>query len=63
MVASIKETHQKSKFDLPVYELLRLALLIEHGGVHVRLPELIFMENISWIEEVIISGEIVAEQK
>lgn len=38
MVASIRETHQNSKFDLPVYELLRLALLIEHGGVSVRLP-------------------------
>lgn len=63
MVASIKEIHQKSKFDLPVYELLRLALLIEHGGMSVRLPELIFMESISWIEEVINSGKIVAQHK
>lgn len=35
-VRFIKRSHQRSVVDIPVYELLRLALLYEHGGVSVR---------------------------
>ena len=35
-VQFIKRSHQRSVVDIPVYELLRLALLYEHGGVSVR---------------------------
>lgn len=49
-INSIKQIHQKSKIDLPVYELLRLALLYEHGGVAVRLPNLLFMQGLDWVQ-------------
>lgn len=45
----IKQIHQKSKIDLPVYELLRLGLLYEHGGVAVRLPNLLLMQGLDWV--------------
>jgi hypothetical protein len=50
MIAFIKDTHQKSKVDLPVYELLRLALLYEHGGVSIRFPNIVLLENLDWLE-------------
>lgn len=52
MVEFVRATHHRSRVDLPVYELLRLALLIEHGGVSIKLPNIILLENIGWIEEI-----------
>ena len=49
ITAFIKETHQKSKVDLPVYELLRLALLYEHGGIFLR-SNILLMEGLGWVE-------------
>jgi hypothetical protein len=50
MINLIKDIHQKSRIDLPVYELLRLALLYEHGGVAIRLPNLLLMQGLDWVE-------------
>jgi hypothetical protein len=36
---------------IPVYELLRLALLFEHGGVSVRLPNILAMERLDWVKD------------
>ena len=36
--------------DLAVYELLRLALLYEHGGVFLR-PGIILMEGLGWVDK------------
>ncbi len=49
----IKETHQRSSVHIPVYELLRIALLYEHGGVSLRLPNIILTEKLDWAEAII----------
>jgi hypothetical protein len=49
MIAFVKDTHQKSKVELNVFELLRLALLYEHGGVAIRLPNILLMEGLGWV--------------
>ncbi len=59
MVALIKDIHQKSRIDLPVFELLRLALLFEHGGVAVRLPNLLLMNELDWVERLMEGKETV----
>lgn len=56
MVAFVKDTHQKSKVELNVYELLRLALLYEHGGVAIRLPNILLMEGLGWVEDLMRGG-------
>jgi len=38
---------------MPVFELLRLALLYEHGGVSIRTPNIILMDKIDWIEDLV----------
>jgi hypothetical protein len=50
MINFVKSTHQNSKVDLPIYELLRLALLYEHGGVSIRLPNVLLMEGLGWVD-------------
>jgi hypothetical protein len=61
-IAFIKETHQKSKIDLNVYELLRLALLYEHGGVSLRLPNVMMLENLDWVEN-LLQGKVSEEDR
>lgn len=39
----IRSTLHKSKFDFRVGQLLRLALLIEHGGISVEMPNTIVL--------------------
>jgi hypothetical protein len=61
-IAFIKETHQKSKVNLNVYELLRLALLYEHGGVSLRLPNVMMLENLDWVED-LLQGQVSPEDE
>ena len=56
MAAFVKDTHQKSKVELNVFELLRLALLYEHGGVAVLLPNILLMEGLGWVGEAMRGG-------
>ena len=56
MIAFVKETHQKSKVELNVFELLRLALLYQHGGVSIRLPNILLMEDLDWVDELMRGG-------
>jgi hypothetical protein len=51
MTEAVRITKHKSKYILQVHELLRIALLIEHGGLAVKLPRYIFPKNLNWIEE------------
>jgi hypothetical protein len=61
IIAFIKETHQKSKVDLPVFELLRLAILYEHGGIFLR-SSILLMEGLGWVED-LMRGAREAERK
>jgi hypothetical protein len=45
------DTHTNSKVELPVLELFRLALLYEHGGVSIRLPNIMLLEGLGWVED------------
>jgi hypothetical protein len=49
MIELVRKTKHKSKYILSVHELLRIALLIEYGGLSVKLPRYIFPQNINWI--------------
>ena len=49
----IKQAHLRSIVQMPVFELLRLALLYEHGGVALRLPHIIMIDSISWAQDLI----------
>jgi len=48
--------------DLSVYELLRLAILYEHGGVSIRVPNIILMDGIGWVND-LIEGNIKQAKK
>jgi hypothetical protein len=61
MAAFVKDTHQKSKVELNVFELLRLALLYEHGGVAIRLPNILLMEGLGWVEELMREERVLEE--
>ena len=54
--ALVREIKHKSKVELPVFELLRLALLYEHGGIAIRLPSILLMEGLGWVEELLREG-------
>ena len=58
----IKKTRHTSSVDLPVYDLLRLALLYEHGGVSIRVPNIILMDGIAWAAD-LIEGNIDESKK
>lgn len=42
----------KSKYDIAVDQLLRLALLYENGGIWIKTQEVILLENFDWIDEI-----------
>lgn len=49
----IRKIRHTSNIDISVYELLRLALLYEHGGVSIRVPNIILMDGIAWVNDLI----------
>ena len=51
MIAKVTKTRQNTKLQMKVDDLLRLALLAEHGGLMVRLSEGLVIEGLHWIEE------------
>jgi len=58
----IKKIRHASNVDLSVYELLRLAILYEHGGVSIRVPNIILMDGIGWVND-LIEGNIKQAKK
>jgi len=49
MTQRITKTMHNSKTENTVFDLLRLALLIEHGGVSLVLYETLLTENLDWL--------------
>jgi mannosyltransferase OCH1-like enzyme len=48
--ADITYTMQNVKIEESVNDLLRLALLIEHGGVFVKVDKALAIGNLNWLE-------------
>jgi hypothetical protein len=53
MCERVRLAKHKSKYILSVNELLRVALLVEHGGLSVRLPRYIFPGGLNWLHEML----------
>lgn len=45
----IRKVKHNSRIYIPVADLLRIALLVEHGGVSIRISTHLFTENMDWI--------------
>lgn len=45
----ITKTMQNIRVDQKVNELLKIALLMEHGGIMVSLSEILLAPNINWV--------------
>lgn len=46
----ITKTMQNRVIEEKVDDLLRLALLMENGGVFIKLTEVLLVENFNWVE-------------
>lgn len=53
MVERVRVAKHKSKYILAVEELLRVALLVEHGGLSVRFPRYIFPGDLEWLYQIL----------
>jgi hypothetical protein len=51
ITADITRTMQSQQISESVSDLLRLALLIEHGGVVVKVDQTLAVENLDWLAE------------
>jgi hypothetical protein len=48
----ISNARQKSKVDEPVHNMLKVALLMEHGGLLVNQADVVFLgDDFKWIED------------
>jgi hypothetical protein len=53
IVEAIRKAKHNSKIFIHVSELLRLALLIEHGGLSIRPGRILLTENLDWIDSIL----------
>jgi hypothetical protein len=53
MAEWVRRTKHKSKYILAVEELLRIALLVEHGGLSVLLPNHVFPDSLAWLYDLL----------
>lgn len=53
MAERVRVAKHKSKYMLAVEELLRVALLVEHGGLFVRFPRYIFPGDLEWLYQIL----------
>lgn len=53
MTEWVRKTKHKSKYILSVTDILRIALLAEHGGLSVKLHRYIFPEDFTWLYNIL----------
>jgi hypothetical protein len=51
ITADITRTMQNMRIEESVNDLLRLALLIEHGGIMVKVDQALAIDNLDWLAE------------